>query len=142
MKRSCFALAIVLACSLSGSVQAQEAVRVTPSHPTNLSVEILSDTKGADVSPYLRTMLPPLKARWMSLVADAKQPPMREPGETVIGVTIAPDGHVSAMKLEHSTGNPALDKAAWGAMTGTTYAPLPTAMKDSSLKMRVVFPAR
>jgi len=139
MKRSCFALAIVLlASSLMSSMRAQEAVRTVPA---NLAVEILSDTQGADLSSYIRAMLPSLKTRWSSLVAETKQPPLHQPDETVISLTIAPDGHVSAMKLEHSSGNPTLDRAAWGAATSTHYAPLPAAMKDSSLKMRILFPA-
>src|SRR5215467_14778116 len=106
MKRRCLALATVLLASGPMSfVRAQEAVRTAPSHPTNLSVEILSDTKGADLSSYIRTMLPPIKARWSSLVTETKQQPSREPDETVISLTISSDGHISAMKLEHSTGS-------------------------------------
>jgi TonB family protein len=142
MKRSYLALAIVLlAPSLTHSARAQEVAPETASHSITLSVDILSDTMGADLAPYMRTTLSAIKNQWQPLVEQAGQQHLHTPDETVISLTIAPDGHVSAMKLVHSTGNAMLDKAAWTAMTSAHYGPLPAELKDAPLKMRIHFPA-
>jgi hypothetical protein len=120
------------------SAYAQEIPFVAESHATNLSVEILSDTKGADLSPYLKTVVSEVRSHWLALVATPGQQAI--PDETIISLTIAPNGQVSAMHLDHPTKNAAQDKAAWAAITSTHYPPLPMGLKDSSLKLRVIFP--
>ncbi len=143
MKRSCLALSIVLlAPTLTHRAHAQEAAPETESHTITLSVDILSDTKGVDLAPYMRATLSAIKNQWQPLVAQAEHQPLRAPDETVISLTIAPDGHISAMKLEHSTKNAALDKAAWAAITSVHYDRLPAGLKDEPLKMRIHFPVR
>lgn len=142
MNRSWFALAIVLiAPTLTNLTHAQEAAPATLSPGSNLSVDILSDTKGADLTSYMKTTLTAIKNQWEPLVAQVEHQPLSTADETVISLTIAPDGHVSAMKLEHSTAEAALDRAAWTAMTSVHYTPLPSGLKEAPLKMRIHFPA-
>jgi TonB family protein len=43
------------------------------------------------------------------------------------------------MRLENSTHNTALDKAAWNTAKGMTYLPPPMGMRDANLKVRVHF---
>ena len=109
-----------------------------PTPLTNLSVEILSDTKGVDLSPYLKKTLSDLKTHWLLLAPNGERPSV-SPDEPAISFTIASDGKISAMHLDHVT-QPARDRAAWGAVTSTHYSPLPAGLKDSSLKLRVLFP--
>ncbi len=143
MNRLWLALAVVLLAraSLTSHANAQLAAPAASSQGSNLSTDILSDTKGADVSPYIRTTLSAIKSHWLPLVAHADQPPLRAPDETAISLTIAPDGHLIQMKMEHSTGNAAFDRAAWASITSARYSPLPSGMQDSPLKMRIHFPA-
>ena len=143
MNRLWLALAVVLLAraSLTSHANAQLAAPAASSQGFNLSTDILSDTKGADVSPYIRTTLSAIKSHWLPLVAHADQPPLRAPDETAISLTIAPDGHLIQMKMEHSTGNAAFDRAAWASITSARYSPLPSGMQDSPLKMRIHFPA-
>ena len=145
MRRSwhVFSLTLLMSC-LMHSAYAQEIPFVAPSHATNLSVEILSDTKGVDISPYMKTIVSEVRSHWQPPVATPGQQAI--PDETIISLTIAPNGQVSAMHLDHPT-NVVLDKAAvardraaWTAITSTRYAPLPPGLKDSPLKLRVIFP--
>jgi hypothetical protein len=116
---------------------------ITPAAPlTDLSAELLSDTKGADLSPYMRSVFSDLKTRWLLLAPNAERRPVPPSDETVISFTIASDGKVSAMHLDHATHNAAQDRAAWGAIASVHYPPLPSELKDSSLNLRVRFPAR
>lgn len=130
----------LLAPCLIKSASAQPSAPASPlqSPGLNLSSEILSDTNGADLSPYMKTLVSGLKTRWLPLANAANQPPLKQQ-QTAIDITIAPDGHIQAMKLEDSTHTIALDKAAWSAAKETTYLPPPTGIKDQTLKLRIHF---
>jgi TonB family protein len=104
-----------------------------------LNVELLSDTNGANLDPYMRNMFSDLKKHWLPPVTETANQPLLKQQETVIIFTIAPDGRLLAMQLEDSPHNTALDKAAWNAVKGTPYSPLPTGMKGQDLKLRVHF---
>jgi TonB family protein len=104
-----------------------------------LSLELLSDTNGANIDPYVKSLISDLTKHWLPLAKEAVSERTKRPEETLIGFTIAPDGQILAMQLEDSTHDTALDKAAWKATTGTAYSPLPRELKDSNLKLRVHF---
>jgi TonB family protein len=114
----------------------QEAVHAN-SNPPKIEVELLSDTKGVDLGPYIRAMLSDLKSHWLA-AADGRRS-VSEPQQAVISLTIAPNGQLSAMRLEQKTENTVFDKAAWSATKATHYSALPSGLKDSPLKLRVVF---
>jgi TonB family protein len=62
------------------------------------------------------------------------------PGETVIRFTIHPDGTIAAMHLDESTHDVALDRAAWGAITGVgKFAALPQEFHGPDLELRIRF---
>lgn len=103
-----------------------------------LSLDLLSDA-GPDTDSYVKNLVANLRQHWIPLATDAAIRPLTEPQETLITLTIAPDGHLLAMQLGHSTRDAALDKAAWAATKDTTYAPTPTGMRDPNLKLRVHF---
>jgi len=140
MKRQWRSLPAALLTSIL--MHAAHAQLVAPAAPsTNLSAEVLSDTKGVDLSPYMRSVLSDLKSRWLPLVAEIGHQHFSTPDETAISFTIAPDGKVSSMHLDHPTKNEVFDKTAWSAARSAHYPPLPAGLKDSSLKLRVLFPA-
>ena len=140
MRRSwhVFSLALLMSC-LMHSAYAQETPFVAELNQTHMGFEILSDTKGVELSPYLKTVGSDVRSHWHPPVATQGQ--QAKPDETTISLTIAPNGQVSAMHLDHPTKNAARDRAAWAAITSTHYPPLPSGLKDSSLKLRVIFPA-
>ncbi|MDR3735201.1 MAG: TonB family protein [Acidobacteriaceae bacterium] len=103
-------------------------------------VEVLSDTTGVDenqLNAYLKRLLHDVKQTWLPLIPEEAQPPLLKQGETVIRFTIAPDGKVIGMQLVDSTHDNALNRAAWGSITGTSFGTLPRGMKDPNLTLLI-----
>jgi TonB family protein len=140
MKRLLPILSIILLapCLIKPASAQPSAPAGLPQSGLNLSLETLSDTNGANLSPYIKTLASDLKKHWLPLANAANQPPLNRQ-ETAIDITIARDGHIQAMQLQDSTHNTALDKAAWNAAKDTTYLPPPAGIKDQTLKLRVHF---
>jgi len=131
----------LLAPSLIKPAYAQETVHAMPPQTSNMKLgfELLTDTNGKNIGPYMKELSSGLKKHWLALGTEAENQPLVKQEETVIDLTIAPDGHLSAMRLTNSTQNAALDKAAWNTAKEMTYLPPPAGMKDSNLKLRVHF---
>jgi TonB family protein len=104
-----------------------------------LSFELLTDTNGKNIAPYIRELSSGLKKHWLTLGTEAENQPLLKQEETVIDLTIASHGHLSAMHLANSTQNAALDKAAWNTAKEMTYLPPPAGMRDANLKLRLHF---
>ena len=61
-------------------------------------------------------------------------------GEVVIEFSIAKDGRMSGMKRVSSSGDDALDHAAWGAIVvATPLPPLPSEFTSDTLRIRAHF---
>jgi TonB family protein len=130
----------LLTPSLIKPAYAQETLHVSPQTSNmKLGVELLTDTNGKNIAPYIKELSSGLKKHWVALATEGANQPALKQEETVIDLTVAPDGHLSAMRLEDSTNNAAVDKAAWNVAKGMTYLPPPTGMRDASLKLRVHF---
>jgi TonB family protein len=130
-----FLAVILFAPCLITPAHAQTTKAASQSPVLKLSIDMLSDTGGVDVSPYMKSMVSDLRKQWLRLAADTANQPLTKKEETTITFGIAPDGTVSAMKLDGSTHNVALDKTAWVAVQATSYLPPPT----GDLKLRVHF---
>jgi TonB family protein len=137
-KPFCFLSITLLALSLIPRTCAQAASPKLPAKASNLNVgvDLLTDTNGINMSSYMRTLISDVKERWTLLVTDQS---ITSKEETVIDFTIAPDGHIFATRLEDSTHDVVLDKAAWSAIKATSYLPPPAGMKEPNLKLRVHF---
>ena len=131
----------LLAPSLIKPAYAQETLHAMSPQTSNmrLGFELLTDTDGKNLAPYIKELSSGLKKHWVALATERANQPVLKQEETVIDLTIAPDGHLSAMRLEDSTNNAVVDKAAWNVAKGMTYLPPPTGMRDASLKLRVHF---
>jgi len=131
----------LLAPSLIKPAYAQETVHAMPPQTSNMKLgfELLTDTNGKDIAPYIKELSSGLKKHWSALGTEAERHQSQKHEEAVIDLTIAPDGHLSAMRLADSTQNAALDKAAWNTAKEMTYLPPPAGIKDSNLKLRVHF---
>jgi outer membrane biosynthesis protein TonB len=107
--------------------------------------EVLSDTEGVDFGPYLAKILRQIKAAWYPLIPEEAQPPLNKQGETQLRITILPDGRIHAqdaghpgMVLEYSTHDDALNRAAWGSITGVgQFPPLPKEFHGPELVLRI-----
>jgi TonB family protein len=100
--------------------------------------EILSDTQGVNFQPYLGRIIRLIYQQWLPLLPEETRPPLNKQGATLIRFTINPDGTVSAMHLDGSTHDVALDKAAWGSITGVgQFPPLPKQFHGPNLELRI-----
>jgi hypothetical protein len=81
-------------------------------------LEVLSDTQGIDFDAYFRRLKREIYNTWIPLIPEEARPPLNKRGITQIRFTILPDGHIGAMHLDGSTHDTALDRAAWGSITG------------------------
>jgi TonB family protein len=102
--------------------------------------EILSDTLGVDFGPYIKRLLRILYNSWVPLIPEETRPPLNKEGETLIRFTINPDGTIAGMNLDASTHDTAINRAAWGSITGVgQFPPLPKEFKGPNLTLRVNF---
>jgi TonB family protein len=99
--------------------------------------EILSDTQGVDFGPYLQRILQEVKEHWYELIPESAE---MKKGKLAIEFAIAKDGHVMDLKLIASSGDTALDRPAWGSITGSNpFPPLPTEFGGQYLALRFRF---
>ncbi|HEY6763916.1 MAG TPA: TonB family protein [Candidatus Sulfotelmatobacter sp.] len=101
------------------------------------ALEILSDTQGVDFGPYLQRILQEVKEHWYSLIPESAQ---MKKGKLAIEFAITKDGQVAGMKLIATSGDTALDRAAWGGITASNpFPPLPTDFGGPYLALRFRF---
>ncbi len=102
--------------------------------------EILSDTQGVNFDPYLKRILREIYDQWIPLIPEEARPPLRKSGTTLVRFTILPDGTIGHMALDGSTHDDALNKAAWGSITGVGQFPaLPSQFHGPNLELRINF---
>jgi TonB family protein len=103
-------------------------------------LEILSDTMGVDFGPYMKRLKYTVQTHWDPLIPESAMPPVMKKGVVVIQFSITKDGEVKGMKLISSSGDVALDRAAWGAITDAIPLPnLPTVFAGDYLEIRARF---
>jgi TonB family protein len=103
-------------------------------------MEILSDTLGVDFGPYMKRLHYTVQKHWDPLIPESALPPVMKKGVVVIEFSIGRDGKVTGMKLISSSGDVALDRAAWGAITDAIPLPrLPAQFAGEYLELRARF---
>ena len=102
-------------------------------------VQILSDTQGVDFSPWLHRWYYETERTWDPLIPDEVNAPILKSGAVQIRFKVLPNGQVTDMVLEGRSGDTGLDRAAWGAITGSNYPPLPRAFHGPYLELRALF---
>jgi hypothetical protein len=112
-------------------------------HPSAGSggVEVLSDTQGVDFRGWLQRWHHETERTWDPLIPDEVNPPIFKRGVVVVRFRILPNGRLmdGGMVLEGRSGDVALDRAAWGALTGSNYPPLPRDFHGPYLELRAYF---
>jgi hypothetical protein len=107
--------------------------------------QILSDTQGVDFSAYMRKLHYDIQHNWDPLIPEEVEPPLLKRGRVGIIFWILPDGSISGPSngqpiLETPSGDVALDRAAWNAITSEgQFPPLPKAYHGPMLALRVGF---
>jgi outer membrane biosynthesis protein TonB len=104
-------------------------------------VEILSDTQGVDFKPWLERWHRETERVWNKLIPDEVNPPKLKKGQVLIRFKVLPNGRLmdGSMTLEGSSGDVVLDRAAWGALVGSNYPPLPREFHGPYLDLRARF---
>jgi hypothetical protein len=104
-------------------------------------VEVLSDTQGVDFNSWLTRWHRETERTWDPLIPDEVNPPILKSGAVVIRFKVLPNGRImdGSMILEGRSGDTGLDRAAWGALTGSNYPPLPREFHGPYLELRAMF---
>jgi TonB family protein len=112
-----------------------------PMHPGagTGGIQILSDTKGVDFNEWLARWHYVTERTWDPLIPDEVNPPILKAGVVAIRFKVLPNGQVIDMQLEGRSGDTALDRAAWGAISGSSYQPLPREFHGPYLELRAFF---
>jgi hypothetical protein len=104
-------------------------------------IEVLSDTQGVDFSGWLQRWHHETERTWDPLIPDEVNPPILKAGMVAIRFKVGPNGRLvdGSLVLEGRSGDTALDRAAWGALTGSNYPPLPRDFHGPYLELRAYF---
>jgi len=104
-------------------------------------VQVLSDTQGVDFNSWLVRWHRETQRTWDPLIPDSVNAPILKKGVVVIRFKVLPNGRLQegSMVLEGRSGDTGLDRAAWGALTGSNYPPLPREFHGPYLELRAVF---
>jgi outer membrane biosynthesis protein TonB len=104
-------------------------------------VQVLSDTQGVDFSNWLQRWHWETEHTWDPLIPDEVNPPINRTGMVAIEFKVLPNGRLmpDSVHLVGRSGDTALDRAAWGALTGSNYPPLPHEFHGPYLELRAYF---
>jgi outer membrane biosynthesis protein TonB len=102
--------------------------------------DILSDTQGVDFGPYMKRLKVTVQQHWDPLIPESAMPPMMKKGRVVIEFAIMKDGTIMGMRMISGSGDVALDRAAWGALTSSIPLDrLPVQYTSNFLLIRAAF---
>jgi len=104
-------------------------------------VQVLSDTQGVDFSAWLQRWHHETERTWDPLIPESVNPPINRSGMVAIRFKVLPNGRLmeGSLVLEGRSGDVGLDRAAWGALTGSNYPPLPHDFHGPYLELRAYF---
>ncbi|HVN92779.1 MAG TPA: energy transducer TonB [Terracidiphilus sp.] len=112
----------------------------TSMHPgAGSGLQVLSDTQGVDFSNWLQRWHYITQQTWDPLIPDEVNPPILKSGMVAIRFKVLPNGQVIDMQLDGRSGDTGLDRAAWGAITGSSYPALPREFHGPYLELRAYF---
>jgi len=101
------------------------------------NLEVLSDTQGDDFGPYLQRILQDVKENWYHLIPESAE---MKKGKLAIEFAIMKDGHVQGLRVVAPSGDIALDRPAYGAITASDpFPPLPSEFNGQYLSLRFRF---
>jgi TonB family protein len=88
--------------------------------------EVLTDTLGWDYSSYLARVVSVVRRSWYDQMPPSVYAPIFKQGKLAIEFYILPSGKIAGLQVDASSGDTALDRAAWGSITESNpFPPLP-----------------
>jgi hypothetical protein len=124
----------------AGNIPSGGGLRMHPGAGSG-GIEVLSDTQGVDFNSWLARWHWETERTWDPLIPDEVNPPIGKSGMVAIRFKVLPNGRLmdGSLILEGRSGDVALDRAAWGALTGSNYPPLPRDFHGPYLELRAYF---
>jgi TonB family protein len=117
--------------------------QINPNSSVKSDFDVLSDTLGVDFGPYLSRVLEDIRRNWYGLMPESVIYPPHVKGKVTIQFIIQKDGSVAALQYVEPSGDVALDRPAYGAITASNpFQPLPRdfqARGGSILALRIRF---
>jgi len=119
--------------------------RSSPSdHSKNAIVGILTPLPPEEMTTFTKDVLPTVisqtKKAWLQVIPPEAEPPQSEKGRVCIEFDLHSDGKIKNMKLVSPSGKIALDRAAWGALTGAQpFPPFPPKLKTETIRLQLCF---
>ena len=136
----CCVVALTMVGVCSGVAQQPSQAAPSDSTKAQQGVDVLSDTQGVNFQPYLKGIFHDIYVQWIPLMPAEARAPQNKQGETQIRLTIKPDGTIAEMHLDDSAHDDALNRAAWGSITGVgKFPPLPRDFHGPGLALRIHF---
>ena len=116
-----------------GLGQRQRSARLGPA-------EITSDTMGVDFGPYLAQVVHRVKENWYNIIPPSAEAPLYKKGKLSIEFVILKNGQVAGMHYVISSGDVALDRAAYGGITySDPFPPLPKEFGGQQILLHFTF---
>ncbi len=124
----------------SGGMDGDFGLGSSPRSNIRSGYDVLSDTMGVDFGPYLARVVHDVRTNWITIIPEVARPPLMKRGRVVIQFAILKDGSVAGLKLNSTSGDVALDRAAWGGITASNpFQPLPPEFRGQYLALRFYF---
>jgi TonB family protein len=119
---------------------ANDADRCDPSRDRK-SNGILSHTGGVDFTMYISQVSKITDANWIPLIPKEVDKPFYKTGEVKVCFSVLPTGKIEAESLlvAQTSGDPALDRAATGAIATAIFPPLPKDYAGNRLTVLFTF---
>ena len=103
-------------------------------------LDVLSDTMGVDFGPYLARVLHDVRENWYRIIPESARAPLMKKGKVSIEFAILKNGQVAGLQIVGTSGDVALDRAAYGGITASKpFPPLPTEFGGQYLALRFHF---
>jgi TonB family protein len=103
-------------------------------------MDVLSDTMGVDFGPYLARVLHDVRENWYRIIPESARAPLMKKGKVSIEFAILKNGQVAGLQIVGTSGDVALDRAAYGGITASRpFPPLPSEFGGQYLALRFHF---
>jgi TonB family protein len=103
-------------------------------------MDVLSDTMGVDFGPYLARVLHDVRENWYRIIPESARAPLMKKGKVSIEFAILRNGQVAGLQIVGTSGDVALDRAAYGGITASKpFPPLPSEFGGQYLALRFHF---
>jgi TonB family protein len=137
-------LAVALMAGAAGWAQSSSSPQEnTAPDPDTVHVQLVNRIPQVDrgnLTAYWPVVASRAKDQWMQTLPAVAKPPVSMAGEVKIVAWLHTDGRVTGMALEERSGKPALDRAAWSAITGAApFDAFPYGISVNQVRVRFTF---